>query len=400
MNTVFARYACGEAGCAVNHSAVEARNHIPGLERVGAWIRKNAVLAIAMVLAGISAFLVPPDAEYAGYFDGKTLGCLFGTLAVVCALKNIRFFSILARRIILLTGNARTAAVALVYITFLGSMLIANDMALITFLPLGYLVFSIAGRRQDVATVFILQNISANLGGMLTPFGNPQNLYLYAHFHIPTAEFMSIMLAPFCVSIALVTLCCLFVPARKLKISDRREEDRLPAGRTAFYLTLFAMTILMVFRILPVPMVLATVVISLMIADRKALEMVDYGLLMTFVCFFVFAGNMARLTPVRQFFSDLLQKNTLLTAVLSCQGISNVPTAILLSQFTDNYRALLLGVNIGGTGTLIASLASLITFREYTHHYPEDTRGYLLRFGAYNLGFLLVLTFLALYLCR
>ena len=137
-----------------------------------------------------------------------------------------------------------------------------------------------------------------------------------------------------------------------------------------------------------------------MIADRKALEMVDYALLMTFVCFFVFAGNMARLTPVRQFFSALLQKNTLLTAILSCQGISNVPTAILLSQFTDNYRALLLGVNIGGTGTLIASLASLITFREYTHHYPEDTRGYLLRFGAYNLGFLLVLTFLALYLCR
>ena len=367
---------------------------------MGTWLKKNTVLAIAMVLAVVSVCLVPPDAEYAGYLDGKTLACLFGTLAVVCALKNIRFFSILAKRIILFTGNARTAAVALVYITFLGSMLIANDMALITFLPLGYLVFSIAGRREDVATVFILQNISANLGGMLTPFGNPQNLYLYAHFEIPTSEFMSIMLVPFCVSIALVTLCCLFVPSRRLKITDLDEDDRLPAGRTVFYLVLFAMTILMVFRVLPVPVVLIAVIVSLLIADRKALKMVDYGLLITFVCFFIFAGNMARVTPVRDFFSNLLQKNALLTAVLSCQCISNVPTAILLSQFTDNYRALLLGVNIGGTGTLIASLASLITFREYTHHYPEDTKGYLARFSAFNFGFLLILTLLCLFLLR
>ena len=161
--------------------------------------------------------------------------------------------------------------------------------------------------------------------------------------------------------------------------------ERLPAGRTALYLTLFALTILMVFRVLPVMLVLAVVIITLLLVDRNAVLSVDYALLLTFVCFFIFVGNMARLTPVRSFFSALLQKNTLLTSVLSCQVISNVPTAILLSQFTDNYRALLLGVNIGGTGTLIASLASLITFREYTHHYPEDTKGYLVRFGAFNL---------------
>ncbi len=367
-------------------------------QRVIAWLRKNTVLAIAMVLAAASVVLVPPDSAYAGYIDGKTIACLFGTLAVVCALKNIRFFSILAKRIILLTGNARTAAVALVYITFIGSMLIANDMALITFLPLGYLVFSHAGRRQDVATVFILQNIAANLGGMLTPFGNPQNLYLYAHFEIPTDEFMSIMLIPFLVSIALITLCCLLIPGQRLTMPDEQEE-RLPAGRTALYLTLFALTILMVFRVLPVLLVLGVVIITLLFADRKALLSVDYALLLTFVCFFIFAGNMARMTPVRSFFSALLQRNTLLTSVLSCQVISNVPTAILLSQFTGNYRALLLGVNIGGTGTLIASLASLITFREYTHHYPEDTKGYLVRFGAFNLFFLAVLTALCLYLC-
>ena len=355
------------------------------------FVRKNAVPLIAFAAAAISAFLVPPDAQYAGYFDWKTLCCLFGTLAVVCALKNIHFFAILARKIIRLAGNARTAAVALSYITFIGSMLIANDMALITFLPLGYLVFSAAGKKRDVALVFILQNIAANLGGMLTPFGNPQNLYLYSHFQIPTGEFLSIMLWPFVVSIALVTGCCFLIQPYALRVSDRRE-DRLPPLRTGLYLTLFLMTILMIFRLLPIWLVLTAAVAGLLVLDRKALAMVDYGLLATFVCFFIFSGNMSRLPAVRSFFSALLAQNTLLTAVFSCQFISNVPSAILLSQFTDQYAALLRGVNIGGTGTLIASLASLITFREFTAHYREDTRLYLGLFTCLNFGFLLILT--------
>ncbi len=366
------------------------------------FLRKNAVLVIAFVLAAVSACIVPPDKQYLEYYDLKTLCCLFVTLAVVCALKNIHFFSTLAHRIIVLTGRARTAALALIYITFIGSMLIANDMALITFLPLGYFIFSIAGTKKDLATIFILQNIAANLGGMLTPFGNPQNLYLYTAFNIPTGEFMGIMLWPFVVSIILVTVCCLFIPDRNLRLvsTAKGDEHKLPAVRTAFYITLFMMTILMIFRLLPAWLVLITVVISLLFSDHKALKMVDYGLLLTFVCFFTFAGNMARIAPVRDLFSGLLEKNTLLTAVLSCQCISNVPSAILLSQFTDHYSALLVGVNIGGAGTLIASLASLITFREYTSHYREETKSYLLRFTAFNFGFLLVLTLFSLFVLK
>ena len=373
-----------------------AQNSVPRrCEKLVLVLRKNVVPLIAFGAAAISAFLVPPDAQYAGYFDVKTLCCLFGTLAVVCALKNIHFFAILARKVIRLAGNARMAAVALSYITFIGSMLIANDMALITFLPLGYLVFSAAGKKRDVARVFILQNIAANLGGMLTPFGNPQNLYLYSHFQIPTGEFMSIMLWPFVVSMLLVTACCFLIQPYALRVSDTREE-RLPFVRTALYLTLFLMTILMIFRVLPIWLVLTAVVIGLLILDRKALTMVDYGLLATFVCFFIFSGNMSRLPAVRTFFSELLEKNTLLTAVFSCQFISNVPTAVLLAQFTDRYAALLRGVNIGGTGTLIASLALLITFREFTAHYRESTKMYLGLFTLMNFGFLLILTLLCL----
>ena len=366
--------------------------------RVWTFIRKNAVLAIAFCAALISAVIVPPDRDYLGYFDTKTLCCLFGTLAVVCALKNIRFFSILAGRIIQWTGNSRLAALTLIYITFIGSMLIANDMALITFLPLGYYVFSTSGRSDEVATVFILQNIAANLGGMLTPFGNPQNLYLYSHYQIPTGEFMGIMFPPFLAAILLVSLCCLLIPRHSLRVT--RKDTALPAGRTAVYLTLFSLTILMVFRLLPVWLVILLVIGALLIMDRKALAMVDYGLLLTFVCFFIFSGNMGRVPLVRSFFSGLLDKNTLLTAVFSCQVISNVPSAILLSQFTDRYASLLTGVNIGGAGTLIASLASLITFREYTSHYHADTKAYILRFSALNFGFLFLLTCFSLLIGR
>lgn len=361
------------------------------IQFVRAFVRKNTVLSIAIVAAVVTSFIVPPDKTYLGYVDLKTMCCLFGTLAVVCALKNIRFFAILASRIILIAGNSRTAAVTLVFITFFGSMLIANDMALITFLPLGYYVFSTSGDRKEVATVFILQNIAANLGGMLTPFGNPQNLYMYAKYAIPTGQFMRIMLSPFIVALIMIIGCCFLIPKHSMKIIDTGDTE-LPVKRTIIYLVLFCITILMVFRIIPYWLAIAVVLITLLILDRKAIKMVDYGLLFTFVSFFIFAGNMGRIEAVQRFFSHLLNWNPLITSVFSCQVISNVPSAILLSQFTENYTPLLLGVNIGGAGTLIASLASLITFGEYNRHYPGSAKEYILRFSAYNFSFVIVLT--------
>ena len=175
------------------------------------FIKKNTVFVIALVAAIITMFIIPPDAEYMGYFDFKTLTCLFTVLAVVCGLKNINFFYILAKEIVRRFANLRMCVIAVVYITFIGSMLIANDMALLTFLPLGYFVLDVTGNRKYTAFTFIMQNIAANLGGMLTPFGNPQNLYLYSKFNIPTGEFMAIMALPFIISIVIITLCCFIV---------------------------------------------------------------------------------------------------------------------------------------------------------------------------------------------
>lgn len=360
------------------------------LEDFRSFIRKNVVMTVALVAALITSLIVPVDQAYIGYFDFKTLACLFCVLAVVCALKDVNFFYALAEKIVQCFKNARMSILALVYITFLGSMLIANDMALLTFLPLGYFVLNASRKQRYMAFTFIMQNIAANLGGMLAPFGNPQNLYLYSKFSIPTWEFVRVMAPPFLLSILLITLCC-FVFVRPEPLSFADERIQVPKKRTALYLCLFVLSIAIVFRSIPYWTGLVIIPAVLLVTDRKALWMVDYPLLLTFVFFFVFAGNMARIDQVRQFFSNLLSKNALLFSALSCQVISNVPSAILLSQFTGDYRDLLVGVNIGGVGTLIASLASLITFREYTRHQPGRTAYYIETFSAFNFGFLAIL---------
>ena len=347
-------------------------------------------MCIALLAAVVTSIIVPVDREYLGYIDLKTISCLYSVLAVVCALKNIKFFYTLAQKIVEVFKNIRLAVIALVYITFIGSMFIANDMALLTFLPLGFFVLSSTGKQKYMAFTFIMQNIAANLGGMLTPFGNPQNLYLYTKFNIPNGEFMAIMAPPFVVSIVLITLCCfVFVRPEPLEISG--EKVKLPVGKTVLYLALFVLSIAIVFRTIPYYVGVVVITAVLLFVDRSALKKVDYPLLLTFVFFFIFAGNMARIDTVQNVFSYFLEKDTMLFSVASCQVISNVPSAILLSQFTGNYADLLVGVNIGGAGTLIASLASLITFREYTKHNPDGTFGYIKKFTAFNFGILFIL---------
>lgn len=358
------------------------------------FVKKNTVFIISAVAAFFSCFLVKPDARYLSYIDTKTICCLFATLAVVCALRNIMFFTVLSRKIVTVAGTLRTLAITLVIITFVGSMLIANDMALITFLPLGYLALSVTGNEKYSAYIFILQNISANLGGMLTPFGNPQNLYLYSYYNIKTSEFLKIMFPPFLLAVAMLIICCLPLKNEKLKVNNQIEKP-LNKTKTVLYLILFTLSILAVFRILPYIPVTVLIFAVLLIIDKNALLSVDYPLLLTFVMFFIFAGNISRLEVLQKLLSAILTKSTLIISVISCQFISNVPSSILLSKFTDNYKELLLGVNIGGTGTLISSLASLITYSEYKVLYPNRKKHYIKLFAILNFVFLSVLTLTA-----
>lgn len=348
------------------------------------------ILSIATLATLITCIFVPVDAEYLTYFNWRTLATLFCTLAVVCAFSHIHVFEILSRTIVQKLHTLRNAVLGLVTITFIGSMILANDMALLTFLPLGFYVLNSTNNREAMAFTFIMQNIAANLGGMVTPFGNPQNLYLYSAYNIGNAEFVRIMLPTFTASIIMILLCCLFVKNTPLTLK-KEQSYTLNIRLTVLYSLLFLASILIVFRIVPYIAGTICITIILFFLDKKALKEVNYPLLATFCVFFVFSGNMARIPQVSDFFSWLLPKNTLLFGILSCQVISNVPSAVLLSHFTSDYASLLPAVNIGGLGTIIASLASLITISEYRRHNPTGLKKYFIQFTLLNFGFLLVL---------
>ncbi len=354
--------------------------------------KANPIVFIASFAAVITCFFVPPDEKYPEYFDLSTLSCLFCTLAVISALKNIAFFRTVAQKIVMTLHTVKSAITALVFITYIGSMIIANDMALLTFLPLGYFVLESTGNRKYMAFTFTMQTLAANLGGMLTPFGNPQNLYLYSYFGFTDTDFFSTMLFPFALSLVLIVICCLFIKSKPLTLQCH-QDYKMSKKRAVVYISLFVLCIIAVFKVIPYWSALLLVVATLLIVDRKALLLVDYPLLLTFCAFFVFSGNLSRIQSIRDMVESLAGNNTLLLSATSCQVISNVPTAVLLSHFNVDAHQLLVGVNIGGAGTLIASLASLITFREYNKHDHKHIKRYILIFSAFNFGFLTVLYF-------
>ncbi len=373
----------------MNESVIQPHKHSVGQIFIDE-IKSHVVLLVAIVAAAVTCFFVPPDADYAGYFDLNTLSCLFCTLAVVNALKQRHFFEWLSGKIVTAFGNMRRVTFALVFVTYFGSMVMANDMALVTFLPLGYYVLSSCKKNEHTAFIFIMQNIAANLGGMLTPFGNPQNLYLYSYYSIQAGEFFAIMALPFGVAFVLIAGTCFVVKPEPVKLETPPAQAPV-LWRMIVYFVLFALSVMIVFRVFAWYIGLIAVTVALLILEPRAFLHVDYALLLTFCAFFVFSGNMARIPEVRAFLSALIGASALLVGTASCQVISNVPSAVLLSRFTNDYRNLLVAVNIGGLGTPIASLASLITLGEFRRRMPGKTLRYLALFSLINFSFLAVL---------
>lgn len=356
-------------------------------------MKKQPVLCIAFLVTIVTCFIIPPDKEYINYFDSKTLktlACLFCTLEVVCGFARIHTFEIVAEKIVKRLSDTRNVISAVVFITYIGSMILANDMALLTFLPLGYFVLASTDKKKYMAYTFVLQNIAANLGGMITPFGNPQNLYLYAYYEIGTIEFIKIMTLPFAMALALIILCCFLVPKEKMELKETGVYE-LNTRKTLEYSLLFLVSILAVLRILPFVWCTIFVTVCMLILDWKSLKDVNYGLLATFMVFFVFSGNMARINVVQNLFATIIPGRVLLLSILCCQFFSNVPTAVMLSHFTADYANLLVAVNLGGLGTPIASLASLITLSEYHRRDRENMKKYIGIFVGLNCTFLLVI---------
>ena len=350
--------------------------------------KEQVVVLVAATLALLSCLLVTPDREYRDYFETRTLMCLFCTMAVIAALDNVGFLTALADRVVRRFRTRRGMIVGLVYATGAWATLISNDMALLTFLPLTYVALEATSNERYLAFAFVMETAAANLGGMITPFGSPQNLFLYSHFNIAASDFFGVMLLPFVVSMVLITAICRCVPDAPIEAMDVRKPFR--TWPTVAYFMLFALAVAIVFRVTPV-WVGFVVPVALLVLDRSAFAKLDYALLLTFVFFVIFSGNLARIGTVHTALTGLMDANVLLWSTLSSQVISNVPSAILLAQFTDDYRELLVGVNIGGVGTIVGSLASLIALSAYRTYHPQGTRKFMVIFSAVNVGLLAVL---------
>ncbi len=383
--------------------------------------QKETVCCIAFLLAVISIFFVSPSKNYISYIDFRVLALLFCLMAVVRGFSSIGVFTRLGTMLLTHVHSLRMLSALFIFLCFFFSMLITNDVALITFVPFTILVLSMAEQKKFLIPVIVLETIAANLGSMLTPLGNPQNLYLYTISGLSIGAFVRIMLPYSFVSAILLLIFILFLPKDTVSTATAantaNSTNTVTASNTSnvicetvkarknsrilftAYLILFLLCLLTVLHILPYQIMFLLVLTGFLLLDYRVLKDVDYFLLLTFLCFFIFIGNMKQISLVHELISKLLVHHEVLMGIGASQIISNVPAAILLSGFTDDYSALLIGVNLGGLGTLIASLASLISFKFYTNSNGSDTRRFLGIFTLYNVIFLGVLFVLSLILC-
>ena len=378
-------------------------------EKMIHFIKQETVLVVAVLLAALSALFVIPSKEYLSYIDWRVLGILLSLMIIMSGLKKTGLFDTIGSRLLEKTKNTRQLALMLVFLCFFLSMLITNDVALFTFVPFAMIILKKCRQEKMLIPVLVLQTIAANLGSMLTPIGNPQNLYLYNLSGMGMGEFISTMLPYTLVSGALlfaaVFICCKKEPITEvLPEPERGQDERQPVSETekirnavknVVYLTLFVLSLFVVVRVISFEIVLLLVLLIAFYMDRKVLKQVDYYLLLTFVAFFIFTGNMGNITIIRDTLQQLLTGRELGIGIIASQAISNVPTALLLSGFTTNYRSLLIGVNIGGLGTLIASMASLISYKLFAKEYNDRKGSYFSWFTVANVIFLIILVLLA-----
>lgn len=354
------------------------------------YFRRYPVLFISGICALASILVVPPDAQYLSYIDPQVICLLFCLMAVTAGFQALGLFSRMAGWLLTKIHSLRGLYLVLIYLPFLSAMLVTNDVTLLTFVPFALYMLRLADAELYKIRILVLQTIAANIGSMLTPIGNPQNLFLYTAYQLDFGFFVSVTMLPVLATGLLLFLGVFLLPVREIRIR-RMESVSLPKGRTALYAILFLACLLSVFHLLPYWALTGLVLLALLASDRTLLLKVDYALLATFLCFFIFSGNLSRLPGLKDVLKPLLASHPVLAPVLASQIISNVPAAILLSPFTNQARGLLLGVNLGGLGTLIASLASVISFQFYSREPDQRTGAYLGWFSVLNFSLLLIL---------
>lgn len=360
------------------------------MNRILLFIKREAVLCTALLCAVLSMLAVPPSAAYLGYIDLRVLGLLFCLMTVVQGFQSCGLFDLLAHRLVSGRKDARIVILELVLLPFFCAMLVTNDVALITFVPFTILIMKLTGRVKSLPWVITLQTLAANLGSIATPVGNPQNLFLYEFYALPLSGFFSCVLPVAAASLLILTAAVILSERGTVEVVFPEPARIRDPGLLALSAGLFLLSLLSVFRVLNYLVPVCAVLAGFLAFKRKLLLRVDYSLLLTFVCFFIIAGNLGSTQVIRTFLTAMLSGRTLLASVLASQLISNVPAAVLLSGFTENWRSLLLGVDIGGMGTVIASLASLISLKLYIRSDCARPWKYLGMFTLANLAGLLL----------
>ena len=365
-------------------------NRVAMLER----IKKNPVLFISGILAIVSCFFVTPDKEYIGYVDFRVLSILFCMMIVVSELVILGVFDKLTNKLLSKVHSSRLVSLILVWLSFFLGMILTNDVTLVTLVPFAIALMKSFDDRKTLTFTLILMTVATNLGSMQTPIGNPQNIYLYTHYNMEMGHFLLLVLPYSLCSLVLVTIA-VFILCKDMKVQHEKdkEEKKISGIKLAICIVLFVLSLLVVMKVIEYYIVLGIMIVAMLIMDRKAFKGVDYTLLITFVFFFVFVGNMGRIDIVYETISKIVEKSPTITAIASSQVISNVPAAILLSVFTDNGDALVIGTNLGGLGTLIASMASLITYKFHAAlpKAKEKSISYVGAFTVVNIIFLAVL---------
>ncbi len=362
------------------------------------FLRSQTVLVVSAVLALVSCFLVPPSRAYVSYVDWRVLGLLFSLMAVVAGLRTAGTFRVLTEFLLRKVSSMRVIALLLVLLCFGFSMFLTNDVTLITLVPFTLLVFrQMTGSEKALVHTLVLETLAANLGSMLTPIGNPQNLYLYSQYDLSLGVFFRTM-APYTALslVLLVVLTLVLVPGGAASLSEGSTFHSFHRKTFFVYAALFLLCLLSVARVLDWRVLLVAVLAVVVLENYRLLRMVDYSLLLTFVFFFVFIGNVGSLADVREFLENAVGGREVETGILASQVISNVPAALLLSKFTTDGTGLLVGVNLGGLGTLIASMASLITYRLYAATDRAMKGRYFGEFTLWNVVFLAALYALTL----
>jgi len=358
------------------------------------FVKREPTLCVAFIAALFSCILVPIDSAYIDYIDFRTLALLYSLMVVVSGLRRAGVFGYLAHRLCQKADSARKLGIILVLLSFFSSMLVTNDVALLTFVPFAVVVLGLAHQEKELVWVVVLQTVAANLGSMLTPVGNPQNLFLFSYYNFSMVDFIKATAPIWLISLVLVLVLCIRLPHAHVDIF-LGEEPILHTKKLVLYIALFCLCMLEVLHLIAWEVMLLVLMLVLLVFDRRRLKHADFLLLFTFVCFFIFAGNLARLEPVKNALSALLNGRELFCGIGASQVISNVPAALLLSGFTENGKALLLGVNIGGLGTPVASLASLISMKLYSHSENASLGAFMKCFLAMNFALLIVLTLAA-----